>query len=130
MAVKKLVENGGNVSAAMREAKYKVTTARTPSKLTKSKAFPELLEKYLPDEKLLETHSEVLDAMKVVSAVKTSRDAGADSNDFIEVPDIPTRLRGVELGYKIKGKLNTGGQTVQIGQIGGQMKVEFVADDK
>lgn len=38
-AIQKVVENGGNVSRAMLEAGYSPTTAHTPSKLTRSKAF-------------------------------------------------------------------------------------------
>lgn len=39
-----LVENGGNVSKAMRDAGYTDQTAKTPSKLTKSKGFMELMD--------------------------------------------------------------------------------------
>lgn len=38
-AIVKLVENGGNVSKAMRDSGYSAETAKTPSKLTNSKGF-------------------------------------------------------------------------------------------
>jgi len=42
-AIKTLVEKGGSVSKAMKLAGYKDTTAKTPKKLTGSKAFQEVL---------------------------------------------------------------------------------------
>lgn len=53
LATKKMVENGGNVSMAMRDAGYSEKTAKTPTKLTKSKGFKELIEENLPDDYLI-----------------------------------------------------------------------------
>lgn len=39
-----MVENGGNVSKAMRQAGYSAETAKTPSKLTDSQGFTKLME--------------------------------------------------------------------------------------
>lgn len=39
-----LVENGGNVSKAMRDAGYSEQTAKTPQKLTESKGYEEILD--------------------------------------------------------------------------------------
>src|SRR3990167_8999915 len=44
-AIKKLVENGGNVSRAMREAEYSPETAKNPQKLTRSKGYAEILKR-------------------------------------------------------------------------------------
>ena len=65
-AYNELVENGGNVSKAMRDANYSIETAKTPSKLTKSKGFQELLEKRLPEKMLLKVHREGLKSTKIV----------------------------------------------------------------
>ena len=43
-ALDNLVENGGNVSKAMRDAGYTKETAKTPQKLTESVGFRELAE--------------------------------------------------------------------------------------
>lgn len=43
-AVKAIVENGGNVSKAMREVGYSENTAKTPSKLTTSQGFIQAME--------------------------------------------------------------------------------------
>lgn len=50
-AIENLVGNGGNVTKAMLDAGYSKETAHTPSKLTQSKGYKELLDKYgLTDE--------------------------------------------------------------------------------
>lgn len=43
-ALNKIVENGGNVSKAMRDVGYSPATAENPSKLTESKGFMELMD--------------------------------------------------------------------------------------
>ena len=52
-AMEIMVEKGGSVSRAMISAGYSPNTAKTPSKLTRSKSWSELTELYLPDEYLL-----------------------------------------------------------------------------
>ncbi len=106
-ATENMVENGGNVSQAMLDAGYSPNTAHTPQKLTESKGFEELRDQYLPDDDVFLAHKESLEAMKQLS-VRGGRDANAGSDDFIEVPDYPTRLKAAELAYKVKGKLKDG----------------------
>ncbi len=111
MAVAKIVENQGNVSKAMRESGYSPATVKNPSNLLNSDGFRELLEEKLPDSLLLKTHLEGLEANKVVSAraIRKSgdpHDANEDTDDFIEVPDHPTRHKYLETAYKIKGKMS------------------------
>ena len=105
IATKEIIENHRSVGSAMRIAGYKNTSATVPYNLTRSKGWAELLEKHLPDKKLFQVHNDALDATKVVSARVTGRDADSGTDDFIDVPDHPTRLRAVELGYRVKGKL-------------------------
>lgn len=103
---RKIVENRSpDMKTAMLEVGYSMATAIKPSQVTNSIGWNELMEKYLPDEDLLQVHQEGLHANKVVSAVIVGKDANEKTNDFIEVPDVPTRLKAVELGYKVKGKL-------------------------
>jgi len=108
-AIEKVVENGGNVSKAMRDADYSLATTKTPQKLTQSKAWMELMEEHLPDDKLLEKHKEALDAVKPIGAQilidKEGKVVSKDNEGMIEVPDQQTRLKAVELGYRVKGKL-------------------------
>lgn len=110
-AVEKLVETGGNVTQAMIGAGYSPASANSPSVLTESKGFQELVKEFIPDDLLLKVHREGLEANKVVSArAKTKHgdpiNADEDTDDFIEVPDHPTRSKFLELGYKVSGKLS------------------------
>lgn len=57
-AIRKLVENGGNASKAMRDAGYSKKTAINPSKLTESKGYLEILDQYgLTDELIISSLS-------------------------------------------------------------------------
>lgn len=108
-AIKKVVENGGNVSRAMIESGYSPATAKTPQKLTESKAWIQLMDQYIPDDKLLVKHEEALEATKPIGAQilidKDGKTISKENEGMIEVPDHAVRLKAVELGYRVKGKL-------------------------
>src|SRR4051794_31110861 len=76
----RIVENGGNVSQAMIDVGYSPATAKTPQKLTESDGFKELLDTYLPDDRVLATHAGLLNAL--------------DGN---------VAARAVDMAYKLKG---------------------------
>lgn len=99
------VENGGKISTAMREVGYSPATAKTPQKLTESKGWTELLEEFAPDSLLVEKLSQGLESTRVVSAVNASRNATADSTDFVDVPDFLTRHKYLETALKLKKRL-------------------------
>ncbi len=80
-AVANMVENGGNASKAMRDAGYSPETAKSPSKLTKSDGFAELMEAYLPDDTLLRALGEDIEEKK------------------------GNRKAELELAFKLKGKM-------------------------
>lgn len=94
-AIDKVVENGGNVSKAMKEAGYSVATAKTPQKLTESKAWIEIMGEQLPDEMLLKVHKEGLNASKQIVVEGVPLD--------IEQPDYATRHKYLDTAYKLKG---------------------------
>jgi len=104
----KVVENGGNVTKAMRELKYSEATINSPQSVTKTKSWQELL-KELPDEKLMKVLHEGLDANRVVSAINPGKSATSSTADFIEVPDFMIRHKYLETGLKIKKKLDVEG---------------------
>lgn len=82
IAFKEIVENRGNVSKAMKKAKYSLASARNPRNLTQSKGFQELCDKIgLTDEFLTKA---------LVSDIK-----GKPKN----------RKPELELGFKIRGRL-------------------------
>lgn len=125
---KELVEDSSpDMKTAMLKAGYAQNTAIKPSQVTNSKGFQELVEKYLPDNDVLSTHKAGLEATKVISAKITGMNANEGTDDFIDVPDYPTRLRAVELAYKVKGQLNQA--QVNILNQGGDMSLEFIDGD-
>jgi hypothetical protein len=85
-ALDALVGNGGNVTKAMLEVGYSKNTANTPQKLTESIGFQELMnDKGLTDDLLV--------------------DALVD--DIIAKPK--RRFKELELGFKVRGRLNPDG---------------------
>lgn len=107
-ALDMIVENGGNVSKGMRDAGYSPETASTPSKLTATKGWAELLAEYLPENDILKVHKEALSANKVVSS---------HTEPDYEVADHPVRLKAAELYYKLTAKL------IDKAQIDGKLEV-------
>lgn len=80
-AAELVVENGGNVSRAMRDAGYSEQTAKTPSKLTESKGFRELLDDEISDDYL-------------VGLLRNELDNSLNKKPYLE------------LAFKLKGKLS------------------------
>jgi len=127
LTASKLVENGGNIGKAMKEAGYSPATAKTPKKLTGSKGWAILMAEVLPDENLIRTHQGLLGSYKLGSytfpvsmddkfikkifknlvGFKVIRIEVNEKNKicFFVVPDYPTRRTALELAYRIKGRL-------------------------
>lgn len=76
-----MVEKGGTVAEAMRDAGYSENTLHTPAKLTESEGFQELMNIYLPEDKLLR----------------------ALESDIDEKPK--NRKAELELAFKLRGRL-------------------------
>lgn len=81
-ALEKTVENGGNITQAMREAGYSEATVNNPSNLTKSKGFQELCQ-----------DSGLTDSFLIDSLVDDIREKKGH------------RKAELELAFKIKGRL-------------------------
>ena len=85
--VQKLVENGANsVSETMRQVGFSNAYASNPGKLKDTAKFNKLLKKYLPDNVLVDRHSQLINS----------------SSDQVS-------LNAVELAYKLKGKTQKDG---------------------
>ena len=83
----------------MREAGYSPATAKTPQKLTESKAFAQIMEESgITDIKLSEVLKDGLEATKAVVMGKESTES------FVDVqPDYAIRHKYLETGLKMKG---------------------------
>ena|SRR3990167_5795690 len=90
----KMVENGGNVGKAMIDAGYSKAMAKNPQKLTNSKGWEELKAEFLPDDLLLKTHLEGLQADKWITP--------HDAPNFKDA-DYATRAKFLDMAYKAKG---------------------------
>ncbi len=101
----KVVENGGNVTKAMRELKYSENTINTPQKVTETKSWEMLLDEYLPESLIVKTHKEAFSAKR-------------DGNK----PDWQIRMKASELGYKVRGRLIDRGE-IEIKSLKGSIVV-------
>lgn len=103
---KKILENpSSTMKDAMLAVGYAENTAIAPQNVTESKGWHELMEKYLPDEKLLEVHQNGLEASKIHSS-HTEPDK--------TVPDYPTQAKFLDLAYKVKKHVGGEAPKVQI----------------
>lgn len=97
-----MVENGGNMGKAMIEAGYSPMTAKTPSKLTKSRGWQELMEFAFPDEWIARTQRELLKA-----ATLSYKDVSVNTDDKIlrkELLSVPgTRIVNI-VTYSEEGR--------------------------
>lgn len=91
----KEVVNGSTLTNAMKVAKYSATTVKRTNKLTGTKGWQELMDKFIPDKELAKVHQEGLRATRTFSS--------HTEPDRIE-PDYATRHKYLDSGYKLKGK--------------------------
>lgn len=96
-AIKNAVENGGNVSKAMRDAGYSPQTAKNPSKLTESIAWNDLMEQHLPDTELAKVHDELLHSKKITKFI------GKGDYETETSEDSPIAVKALDMAYKLKG---------------------------
>lgn len=112
------VVKGSSLAAAMRKVGYSKTTARRTNKLTRTKGWQELIDKYISEEDLMKVHKEGLKATKHqgVGGMVLNVEAKEFGHTEIEVPDYAVRHKYLETGYKVRGRLkdnnnNNGGTT-------------------
>jgi len=111
LVARKLVEyNGEPLGKIMVEAGYAPSTATNPQKLTESKAWPALMEKYFPDTLLSKRHKQLLNK-KEFFAVGEKGDRRIEPTGEIDPAAV---ARGLEMAYKLKNKYpveKSGGDT-------------------
>lgn len=119
----KVVENGGiGVGKAMIDEGYSPKTAKTPQKVTDSKSWEMLMDEYIPESLIAQTHKEAFEANRTISVV-SGKQASGGTTDFVDVPDWQTRMKATELGYKIRGKL-TDKSEIKISELKGLVGLE------
>lgn len=111
-AIANVVENGGNVSKAMRDAGYSHETAKNPNKLTGSKSWEELMDENFGDEKIQSLIEEGLYADKPAGEQGT-------------VPDYPTRHKYIDTVMKLKDKYPAQKKAVDLTSGGEKLSISF-----
>ncbi len=126
LVASKMVENGGNIGKAMVAAGYSPSTAKTPQKLTESRGWQELMDKYFPDEFVLKIHRDLLHASHLAQFEFPSETDDTNIRNIIEnnagfkiiqivrstkyktsyflIPDNGTRIRALDSAYKLKSR--------------------------
>lgn len=110
LLAKKILQNPSlEVGQAMKEVGYSENTR--PHDVENTKSWQLLIEKYLPDDKLLNAPAEALEAMKW--------------NDFTgeREPDHAIRLKAADQGFKLKNRYVQ--NQINILNQGGDMTLEF-----
>lgn len=129
-----LVANTGiSIYKAMVAVGYSPKTALTPSKVTKSKGFMELLEEVMPDDELTRVHKRLLKSRKIDHMVFPLAIDDEDIKTLVEsvngvlrkimhgetakhaywwVDDQKAREGALKLAYQLKGRLAGGSDTV------------------
>lgn len=113
-----------NMGSILRQAGYSQETSETPKLVTESKGFKQLLDKYLPDDKLLRNHAELLDTRTIEHMVfplnvsdeeitDLLNDNGCTPKKFMHgeqsthvwffMKDANALKNGLDMGYKLKG---------------------------
>lgn len=118
----------------LREAGYSEETSKTPQLVTESKGFKEEMERFIPDEMIVKTHRilfeatnltkmtfdsslsdrqiksivEGLEGNKIRNIVRPKR--GNQVICYYSAPDGNTRLKAIDMGYKIKNLYHRKGE--------------------
>lgn len=102
LVASKILENTGkSVSQAMKEVGYKKGSYTNPQQLTRSKGWLELMDQYVPEKLLLQRHRQLLNK-RVTYWIGQGNDRKLVRSKEIDSAAV---ARGVELGYKMRGKL-------------------------
>lgn len=85
---------------AMVIAGYSPTTANNSKKLTNTRSWQALVDKFLPDSKLAKVHEEGLKATQFIP-----QGIGKGETELIEVPDHSVRHKYLKTAYDLKGRI-------------------------
>ena len=123
----KEVVNGSKLTKAMRVANYAVSTSKRTNKLTRTKGWEELMNKFISDDDLAKRHNEQLNSSKLIKLyfdiddedeliadvckklgvellfIKINKDKTGKTVN-VKAPDLFFRDLAIDKGYKIKGR--------------------------
>lgn len=95
------LENGRytTMKQILMEAGYSENVAEQPTKVTRTATWQELMDEYLPEDKVASTHADLLRANSMIYAT-----SGGKITDTMEVPDWTARKNAVDMALKLRGK--------------------------
>lgn len=124
--LKYMADNGCSMKEALRANGYSETVQNSPSKVTKTESWKQMLDRVLPESKLLEVHGKQLQSWKLQSMLFQKQVEDEDIYDLMEgvqcvvkkIVEIPTgklafyiqpdnqsRNKALELGLKLHKRL-------------------------
>lgn len=124
--IKDMAVNGGSLKKALKKNGYSKSVQETPSKVTKTKTFKQLLDQYLPESKLLDLHDKQLNSWRLQSMLFQKQVSDEDIFELLEgvncvvkklveiptgkicfyiCPDNMSRNKALELGLKLHKRL-------------------------
>ena len=115
-AVDNLVENGGNVTQAMKEAKYSPATYNNPKVLTESDGYKELMsaiDKEITPELIAERHKELLNKREL-AIVEYKKDGNSEVFEVLDQPDTQAVKAALDMSYKMKGVYKDNNTNIQV----------------
>ena len=124
--------NGATLGKVLLDSGYSKSISQSPNKVTKSKDFQYLLNKYLPEKSLVKKHKELLHAANVIDSfifpnaledkeiraiiesvpgcvfIRTKRNS-QNAHAYFYKPDNGTQTKALELAYKVHKKVGGDG---------------------
>jgi phage terminase small subunit len=110
--VNDISKTGNGTQAALKnyDTKNENSAASIASQNLRKLKIQKAIADRLPNELLEEVHLDGLKANKIISANIIHGEADEKTNDFIEVPDHPTRHKFLDTAYKVKNLYPTNQQ--------------------
>ena len=151
--VKNFIENGGkSVSKAMRDAGYSPATAQNPKKLTSTKTWQSLMDKYLPEEDLSKHHKELMNAKIIKTMLIPIKATKPDIRKvfkmlgfkvltisflktelkhlvYFAMPDNRSRIEALDMAYKLRGKYAKTEHKLEFADTGDEELKAFIAGE-
>jgi len=103
------IENGGNMRQALLSAGYSASTSKCPSLVTRMRGWQQLVEKYLPDKKILEKHKELLEKKEILT--RNNMTTGEIETISTGEIDVQAVSKALDMFYKLKGSYSKEGIT-------------------
>lgn len=99
--VEHMTTTGSGITAAMIAQSYSPASANIQS-VTKTRSWAQLMEEYLPEDKLAQRHMELLDKRDIRLVGRGKRTQVID-----EGPNVPAVKAALEMGYKLRGSFKS-----------------------